>query len=1342
MKRGGAGSTRRSQDMHSVLFNKKSLTSADSVVVPETPTNLTCTRPSTALSTSMTSVMETPENEVGCGAQGLSHTQMKAQGGRSTGIEVPPDSSSDRDEINDSIVLDITPDLKLGKRRNLMSILESEDSFARSLKSQRTKNSSMLSGIQAAGQKQPEEDDLDLFVVSPVKKSKRRKSAAHVIMPFDLNDSESLSSKLRTIEEGQQRARRSVGGLGVEGPGSKKRRPAARAGRAAGRRKSLIVPLSADSSEEEEVIFNTQRKNSEPRGSYSKVGGTNRNAISKGTANNGINNNSQNAQNRSGDATKIFDSEDLDLTPIKTSSQETSIRNIIAGLDSQRTAMDETLPQALPVGCGVAGMSFQNFSTRSFRLLQAQLPGEAGGAGEGVKAAGGKGDTGGRHTDWMEPSEASESAATEPDVTIILRGVIAYVEVRMGSDNRSQVIKEQLKVLGAEVRDRLSPDTTHVIFKDGSKATFNRAQKRGLHLVSSLWLEACREKLQHVPESLYPSCSIDTYKTPFFLAKKLRKLKSMQPKEFSEEERIASERALRRIKAAEPSPEAKKNLNFFTPQAILPAIEENKDSPLFGISHLLTPKGQIRRNSGTTSDSETEEGDGVRGSPEKYMTPLVKRLYNRFISPKTDSAQRKRVPVGQASPLCSTEPKMRLKCSSEDSSDTEGEGSSEGGQGMQQEAVSKTTTVTAVRGMATEKDGTKNILEEEKDGSSESLVAEEGKDCSESLVAEEGKDCSGKRKRGRGRGEEPGESRHGEGEDLSESEGGLRAGNSSKGSESLALVLSDSSQDKSSGSEKTVQGRRRSSRCQRYGDSTEDSGSVKSFSAIKKSLSPGKGAIAHVNNFVSGNVKGSVLEGPAHGEANTEQEGSKRPGGKKSRRQSILKKGESVGKQGAKEKRKSVSYGGADILEVKEATDLLHIPMREKAVYEGPASALSSPSFGMTSSQLPTSQLRGHRLFNMDPVAPSQDLIVPSTPEDPKKFLRRPYTDLVIRGSRTQRTALKSQKGGSLSSMPLPRNPCGRRASGSSQVKQGTRGATTAPVRRSLRLSAAPFKTETHGDEVFMDSEEEFLGQSRIPLLPRPRRSTEEFQHTGRLKPKGKRGRQPKGDSLPSLYVSSVHSKEKTSLLPIIAQLGGFRVTSVIDGSTTHVVCGAARRTLSLLQGIARGAWVLDASWVYESLELGRWAPEEPFELFMAFPGAKISRLQREERGMKGNYTQTLFSGVGSIYVAEGCTPPSDQLRNLLELTGARLVSHSRSANLAIGPPPSSASAPTDSSVPRTLKVTHLSEKWALDSIQHHKIQDFAEYVLAEAEGGSAGSSASLGSISSEDAEGREAAEK
>lgn len=49
--------------------------------------------------------------------------------------------------------------------------------------------------------------------------------------------------------------------------------------------------------------------------------------------------------------------------------------------------------------------------------------------------------------------------------------MVAYVEVRMGHDNRSAVIKDQLKALGAEVQEKLNANVTHVIFKDGSKVS-------------------------------------------------------------------------------------------------------------------------------------------------------------------------------------------------------------------------------------------------------------------------------------------------------------------------------------------------------------------------------------------------------------------------------------------------------------------------------------------------------------------------------------------------------------------------------------------------------------------------------------------------------------------------------------------------------------------------------------------------------------------------------------------------------------------------------------------------------------------------------------------------------
>lgn len=48
-------------------------------------------------------------------------------------------------------------------------------------------------------------------------------------------------------------------------------------------------------------------------------------------------------------------------------------------------------------------------------------------------------------------------------------GVVAYVEVRMEGDNRSGVIKDQLRALGASVQDRLNQSVTHVIFRDGTK---------------------------------------------------------------------------------------------------------------------------------------------------------------------------------------------------------------------------------------------------------------------------------------------------------------------------------------------------------------------------------------------------------------------------------------------------------------------------------------------------------------------------------------------------------------------------------------------------------------------------------------------------------------------------------------------------------------------------------------------------------------------------------------------------------------------------------------------------------------------------------------------------------
>lgn len=59
----------------------------------------------------------------------------------------------------------------------------------------------------------------------------------------------------------------------------------------------------------------------------------------------------------------------------------------------------------------------------------------------------------------------------------------------------------------------------------------------------------------------------------------------------------------------------------------------------------------------------------------------------------------------------------------------------------------------------------------------------------------------------------------------------------------------------------------------------------------------------------------------------------------------------------------------------------------------------------------------------------------------------------------------------------------------------------------------------------------------------------------------------------------------------------------------------------------------------------------------------------------------------------------------LLHLCGAVVVSNIRSANLVIGIPTAASGARGNFA-----QITHVSEKWVLDSIQHHKIHPFHDY--------------------------------
>ena len=71
-------------------------------------------------------------------------------------------------------------------------------------------------------------------------------------------------------------------------------------------------------------------------------------------------------------------------------------------------------------------------------------------------------------------------------------------------------------------------------------------------------------------------------------------------------------------------------------------------------------------------------------------------------------------------------------------------------------------------------------------------------------------------------------------------------------------------------------------------------------------------------------------------------------------------------------------------------------------------------------------------------------------------------------------------------------------------------------------------------------------------------------------------------------------AKELTKTLP-----GKAKVALKISESTTHVICGEPRRTLTMLKAILLGCWIVSKSWLLASLEGKCWVDEEPYELGM-----------------------------------------------------------------------------------------------------------------------------------------------
>ncbi|XP_055272302.1 microcephalin isoform X1 [Moschus berezovskii] len=185
-----------------------------------------------------------------------------------------------------------------------------------------------------------------------------------------------------------------------------------------------------------------------------------------------------------------------------------------------------------------------------------------------------------------------------------------------------------------------------------------------------------------------------------------------------------------------------------------------------------------------------------------------------------------------------------------------------------------------------------------------------------------------------------------------------------------------------------------------------------------------------------------------------------------------------------------------------------------------------------------------------------------------------------------------------------------------------------------------------------------------------------------------------------TLVMTSMPSEKYSVVIQVVNRLKGFSLAPQVCGSTTHVLAGRPRRTLNVLLGMARGCWILSFEWVLWSLEMGHWISEEPFELSNYFPAAPLCRQERLLSA--GQYRGTLFADQPTMFISPASNPPRAKLGELVVLCGGRVTQVPRQASIFIGPFPGR----------KKETVKYLSETWILDSISQHKVCASENHLL------------------------------
>ncbi|KAM9201214.1 microcephalin [Dugong dugon] len=824
----------------------------------------------------------------------------------------------------------------------------------------------------------------------------------------------------------------------------------------------------------------------------------------------------------------------------------------------------------------------------------------------------------------------------------ILKDVVAYVDVwsSNGTENYSKTFTNQLVDMGAKVSKTFNKQVTHVVFKDGYQHTWDKARKKGIKLVSVLWVEKCRTAGVHIDESLFPAANTNE-QLPSLIKKKR---KCMQPKDFipktpENDKRLQKkfEKMTKELQRQKTTLDSDVPALLFAPNGSLlysPTVKMNSYHHS-AMEKRLQEMREKRENLSPTSSQVIEK------SQDSPVNSLCLSPLN--VSHDTSSSDESFAGVLHSSfDICGNS-----RCRNQEVK-LGGLINEIGGGICMSSPVSKTSSIHSSASCS--------YLNKLTPQRSMSNLSKEKLNWQGDIV---GETVTHDKKQSEGRSEEMLDEKYSLSPVLSTTEGhSLVHSRPSSSSAKRRTSVYLHSPPKEKLKKKKYSTKSPLPKWQLFKLENRPQLMTKSVTEI-----PDCGESSYDDYFSPDNLKernSASLLSDFQSSSNLVQFNSRSLS--KNERGSILKMSD-------------FSFMGKKSIPV----DITDLTAKTSSSLQTPANDEGNTTLSfMTSKETCTAEETPRDCIQADP----QKREGPS----PEEYNFSCIFDKLVH----QKESLEQGHHGNLT--PLKGNTNEMKKLIAIKSIQKEEGTTSKMLNSSESETQNNYKLHFVDDCKVEKSTEEMKnssrgysksiknGQTSHDVLPG---SYEGFKEL--LKPHeelNKRSEVKKPTR--TLVMTSMPSEKQNVVIQVVNKLKGFSFSREVCETTTHVVTGKPLRTLNVLLGIARGCWILSYEWVLWSLEMGHWISEEPFELSNYFPAAPVCRLECHLSA--GQYQGDLFSGQPVMFIAPASTPPAAKLCELVHLCGGQTTRVPRQASIFIGPYRGKKKA----------TIKYLSEKWIL----------------------------------------------